>query len=331
MRRESFASAAGGRGRRKAEGGRRKAEGGRRKAEGGRRKVMNSRTANHSWGEQIRKPAGSRACTDVSRWVKSVLIVPRTSCETEPDRELTTGETTARLKSRSGAAAERRSGASRRSVANFGVSAMEKAELLIGDYSSVAISGNRREFNEMQRVAKGRSLSSARPPIKAELLMVSTRASQYRGVGGSRGNAERDEGLTFCPSATPAIKAELLMVSTRASQYRGIAASSMKCNAARKGRTLSSATPAIKAELPMGDDASVATSENWRESMKRDAKRRAELSFSAMLLIEAESLMTTRQVSQRGVVDASSTKRNARRSEGLKACPRRGLRFKRSY
>jgi hypothetical protein len=243
-------------------GGRRKAEGGRRKAEGGRRKVMNSRTANHSWGEQIRKPAESRAYTDVSRWVKSVLLVPRTSCETEPARELTTGETTARLKSRSGAAAERRSGASRRSVANFGVSAREKAELLIGDYSSVAISGNRREFNEMQRVAKGRSLSSARPPIKAELLMVSTRASQYQGVGGSRGNAERDEGLSFCPSATPAIKAELLMVSTRASQYQGVGGSQRN---AKRDEGLSfcpSATPAIKAELPMGDDASVATSEN---------------------------------------------------------------------
>ena len=33
------------------------ADGGKRKAEGGRRKAMNSRTANHAWGEQIRKPA----------------------------------------------------------------------------------------------------------------------------------------------------------------------------------------------------------------------------------------------------------------------------------
>ncbi len=183
-------------GRRKAEGGR--PEGGRRKAEGGRRKAMNSRTANHSWGEEIRKPAGSRACTDVSQWVKAVLMVPHTSCETEPARELTTGETAARMKSRSGTAAERHSGARRLSVAHFGVSATKKTELLIGDHTGVAISRNRREFNEMQREANGRTLSSATRPIEAELLMVTTRASQYRESAGVQRNPERRrEGLSF--------------------------------------------------------------------------------------------------------------------------------------
>jgi hypothetical protein len=63
---------------------------------------MKSKAANHARAEQIRKRAGCGACTDVSRRVKTVRLIPHTSCEMEPTRESTTRASTARMKSRSG-------------------------------------------------------------------------------------------------------------------------------------------------------------------------------------------------------------------------------------
>jgi hypothetical protein len=40
---------------------------------------MKSKAANHARAEQIRKRAGCGACTDVSRRVKTVRLIPHTS------------------------------------------------------------------------------------------------------------------------------------------------------------------------------------------------------------------------------------------------------------
>lgn len=139
---------------------------------------------------------------------------------TQSARELTAGETTARMKSRSGEAAGRHSGARRLSLASLGVSATEMAELLIGDYTSVEISGNRRELSETQHETKGRTLSSATPTLRTGLLTVSTLASKYRGTGGNSTKRRAERRPELLSSASPTIKAGLLMATLRASQCR---------------------------------------------------------------------------------------------------------------
>jgi hypothetical protein len=74
------------------------------------------------------------------------------------------------------------------------------------DYTSAAATGNRREFNEIQRAASGELWSSSAPPNKAELPMATrqvlrrkTTASSTKRVREAKGELLSEAGLRLTP------------------------------------------------------------------------------------------------------------------------------------
>jgi hypothetical protein len=114
------------------------------------------------------------------------------------------------------------------------------------DYTSAPATGNRREFNEIQRVPRGGLWSTLAPPIKPSCQWPLGKCCG-RKPARVQPHAYAKRRGELLSEARPAINAELPTATAQASKPRLVGTSSMEGEPTRKAELLSAATPSVEA------------------------------------------------------------------------------------
>jgi hypothetical protein len=161
---------------------------------------VNAVAGSHARGQRTRKTARSRARSGVPTQVEAVRLVPHTSCEMEPTRELPT--TTARKKLRAGAAANGTLPRKTPKLDRFGVSApLGAAELLL--VIRYALHGRRMGTSSMKAESgpsAERSLAETRPIEAESAASVRLKMRGARANGTSARGAVKPGGIAVFAS-----------------------------------------------------------------------------------------------------------------------------------